>query len=110
MVRIMKIYWLIRYYLKLGSKNIDFKINIENTYSAKELIKNDAILQLSGLVEKYTDINDKYGYKLKTIMLTRNLWLCQLTIKEDSTSLNSSKINLIYKLDKSSGKILLLNF
>tara|TARA_Y100000766_G_C18729252_1_gene517979 strand:- start:233 stop:553 length:321 start_codon:yes stop_codon:yes gene_type:complete len=106
----MKIYWLIRYYLKLGSKNINFKINIENTYSSKELIKNDVILQLSELVEKYTDFYNGYVYKLKTKMLTKNLWLCQLKIKEDTASLKDTKINLIYKLGKSSNKILLLKF
>ena len=104
----MKVYWLLRYYLKLGTKNISFKISVESSYSAKELIENDVILQLNELVQKYTNFNKGYAYRLKTEVLASNLWLCKIIIKESYSSKQSSKIYLIYKLSKSSNTISLI--
>ena len=105
----MKIYWLFRYYLKLGAENIGIRIDAENNSEPKKLIEEDVNLQLNDLIKKHTNLDDEYVYRFITKKLTKNLWHTELRVK-DNFSTSSIKFNLVYKLGKRSNKVLLFKF
>ena len=105
----VKVYWLFRYYLKLRAENIGIKIDAENNFNPKKLIKDDASLQLNDLIEKHTNLGDEYSYRFVINKLTKNFWHAEIRVK-GNFSTSSINFNLVYKLGKRSNKVLLFKF
>ena len=105
----MTIYWLFRYYLKIGTENIGIKIDDVSSSNPKQLIEDDVILQLNDLIEKHTDLDNEYSYRFIIKKLTKNLWHAELRVKGNFSD-SSIKFNLIYKLGKRSNKVFLFKF
>lgn len=102
----MKLFWILRYLLRLGTINIGTKINVENLYTPKKLIQNDISLRVNQLAKDHLNIDQDFAYRAITKQLSKNLWHAQIRIKKSDKK--SNKLNLIYKLDKDSKKVLLI--
>ena len=102
----MRLFWILRYLLRLGTLNIGTKINVENLYTPKKLIQNDISLRVNQLTKDHLNINEDFAYRVITNKLSKNLWHAQIRVKKSDKK--SNKLNLIYKLDKDSKKVLLI--
>lgn len=92
----MKIYLLLQYYLNLNIKKLGKSPQARSNSSTRSLIQKDTDSRLGDLIATCTNYQNDYSYRVVISKLSKTLWHSQIRVK--SNNLNSTKINLVYKL------------
>lgn len=96
----MKAYLLLRYYLNLNTKNLNINSKAIRTTLTRSLIKEDINSRLDELIKIHLNFQDNYSYRIDINKLSNRLWHAQIRAKRTNT--DSSKLDLIYKLQNNS--------
>ena len=96
----MKLVLLIRYYLNLNTKNLNISSKVTRTNLTRSLIKEDVNTRLDELIKTSLNLQGDYSYRVEINKLSNKLWHAQIKAKRKNT--DSSRIDLIYKLQNNS--------